>query len=68
MIDILSFARQIIDMHERIMYLECENERLREIEQKYDTLLVSSVQHGKTMTGKLFKLSMQLAEKKEQNV
>jgi uncharacterized protein (DUF3084 family) len=49
MMDILSFAHQVIDLHDRIAYLEAENARLQKYEQDYHNLLDSSMQHNQIM-------------------
>jgi hypothetical protein len=43
------FAREIVAMERRMEFLECEVDRLREIETRYHELLDQSVKHGEQM-------------------
>ncbi len=42
--NVVDLARQILSMDERILELEIENARLREVEQRYNQLLDSSLE------------------------
>ncbi len=49
----LNFAYEIIGMQRRIDFLTAENDRLKEIEDKYNKLLNDSIKHGNVMMGNL---------------
>lgn len=50
--DVVDFARQIIDLDRRNRALEAEVERLANYEKKYDDLIMSSISHSsKVMSG-----------------
>lgn len=54
--DVVDFAYQVIEMHERIRDLEFENERLRRFEHDYNELLNDSLAHSQAMIGNTLKL------------
>lgn len=54
--DVVDFAYQVIEMHERIRDLEFENNRLRQYEHDYHELLHSSLAHNQAMMGNTLKL------------
>lgn len=56
--NLVAFAKQIIDMQDRIEMLEAENARLRHYEAQYRELLNSSVDHSSMMAGGLLKLAL----------
>jgi hypothetical protein len=54
--DVVDFAYQVIEMHERIRDLEIENDRLRRFEHDYNELLNDSLAHSHTMMGNTLRL------------
>lgn len=54
--DVVDFAYQVIEMHNKILDLEQENERLRRYEKDYDNLLNESLAHSQAMIGNTLKL------------
>ena len=54
--NIIDFARQVIDMQETLDWQTDEISRLLEIEKKYKALLGESLEHSQTMVGNMFKL------------
>jgi hypothetical protein len=58
----VQIARSILEMQDRLMDLEYENERLREFEAKYKELLNSSVQHGMENVAGLLALTAKLGQ------
>jgi hypothetical protein len=46
---VVKFAYQVIEMQERIDYLEAEVERLRDYERKYHKEIDASIKHGEQM-------------------
>jgi hypothetical protein len=59
--DVVSFARQILQMHQRMVELSMENERLAEYEDKYNALLNESLSHNQHMTHQLFGLALKIS-------
>lgn len=59
--DVVSFARQILQMHQRMVELSMENERLAEYEAKYNALLGESLDHNMHMTHQLFGLALKIS-------
>ena len=57
----LQFARDVMDMHERIQELESEVARLQDYQRKYHELLDDSTQHNQNMLGGIFKVGMEMA-------
>ena len=57
-LDIVDFAYQIIEMQNRIVDLEIENERLRKFESDYHYLLDSSMKHNSTMMSNILDLCL----------
>ena len=57
-LNIVDFAHQIIEMQDRIIDLEIENDRLREYKEDYDELLKSSSYHNAKMVGNLLDLCL----------
>jgi hypothetical protein len=55
-LDIVDFAYQVIEMQNRIVDLEIENERLRKYEFDYNELLNDSLAHSQVMIGNTLKL------------
>jgi len=51
-------AFEIVEMHYKILEMESEIERLRDIEAKYNALLDSSVKHGEAMMGHLLRATL----------
>lgn len=58
MFDIVELAHQVIDLDNKNRYLRYENERLRGIEEKYNALLDSSIQHSNAMMGHLLNAAL----------
>jgi hypothetical protein len=48
---VVDFAYEIIAMQEEILFLQEENERLKEYKAKYTKLLDDSIKHGHKMMG-----------------
>ena len=48
----VQMAREVLDLYNRNVHLEAENERLRKFEKMYDDLLMSSIKHGEMMTAR----------------
>jgi hypothetical protein len=57
-LDIVGFAYQILEMQDKIIDLEIENNRLRKYEADYNELLNSSLNHNAAMMGNIFNLCM----------
>ena len=57
-LDIVDFAYQIIEMQNRIVDLEIENERLRKYKSDYNDLLDSSLNHSSAMMSNILNLCM----------
>jgi hypothetical protein len=57
-LDIVDFAYQVIEMQNRIVDLEIENERLRKYEFDYNDLLDSSMKHNSAMMCNILNLCM----------
>jgi hypothetical protein len=56
--NVVDFAWQVIEMHRTILDQEREIERLTRIEENYNDLLNSSVEHSKAMMGNVLKMCM----------
>lgn len=54
--DVVDFAHQVIEMHNRITALEQENERLRQYKKDYNDVLNESLAHSQAMIGNTLKL------------
>jgi hypothetical protein len=57
-LDIVNFAYRILEMQDKIIELEIENNRLRKYEADYNELLNSSMKHNATMMGNILELCM----------
>jgi len=62
MMDIVSMAHQIIRMDERILELELENARLREVERDHNDFLQSTLKHNDQMMWNLVEMGIKVAE------
>lgn len=56
--NIVDFAYQVIDLNNRVIELEKQNEDLMYYKDKYFELLNSSIAHGEKMTGQLLQVMM----------
>lgn len=56
--NVVDFARQVLSMHELIIDLKIENERLREVEQRYNELLDSSLKTSQESAANWLKVLM----------
>lgn len=56
--NIVKFAKEILEMNEWVKELECENARLRLIEDDYNRLLDESLVHNQAMAGNIIKLML----------
>ena len=59
--NVIDFARQIINMEWRIEELEIENEKLKGYEKMYNELLDSSISHNHVMMGHLLNACLDVA-------
>jgi hypothetical protein len=57
-LNIVDFAYQIIEMKNKIIDLEIENERLRKYESDYHDLMDESMKHNAAMMGNILNLCM----------
>jgi hypothetical protein len=57
-LNIVDFAYQILEMQDKIIYLELENSRLSKYEADYNELLNSSLNHNAAMMGNILNLCM----------
>jgi hypothetical protein len=64
MMHVTEFARQIVEMDDRIMDLEWQVERLKEYEFKYNQLLDQALAHNMQMTGSLMLLGLKMVEER----
>lgn len=56
--NVVQFAKQVLEMDQRIRELECENARLREDSANYDELLSSTLRHNQNMAFGLLELGL----------
>lgn len=56
MMNVVDFAYQVIEMHNKITDLEIENERLRQYKKDYNDLLNNSLAHSQETMGNTLKL------------
>lgn len=60
---VVAFAREIIELTERIEALEWENAELRRYRDDYNRLLNESVDHSRAMVGGLLAVGLKMTEK-----
>ena len=61
--DVVKFAREIIELNERVQELEWENAELRRYRDDYDRLLNESVAHNRDIVGGLLAVGLKMSEK-----
>lgn len=61
--DIVKFARAIIELDQRVQELEWENAELRRYRDDYNRLLNESVAHNRDIVGGLLSVGLKMAEK-----
>lgn len=57
-IDVVEFARQILEMHEEVLWLRGEVAELREYRDKYTEELNRSISHSRDMLGGILQIAM----------
>jgi hypothetical protein len=62
--DVVKFARAIIELDERVQELEWENAELRRYRDDYNRLLNESVSHNRVIVGGLLSVGLKMAEDK----
>ena len=61
--NVVKFAREIIELTDRIEALEWENAELRRYRDDYNRLLNESVAHNRDIVGGLLSVGLKMAEK-----
>ena len=56
--NVVDFANDILDMHERIRILESENANLRNYRNLYNELLSSNIEHNQHMMKNLLEIAI----------
>lgn len=60
---VVKFAREIIELNERMQELEWENAELRRYRDDYNRLLNESVAHNRDIVGGLLAVGLKMSEK-----
>ena len=61
--NVVKFAREIIELNERVQELEWENAELRRYRDDYNRLLTESVDHSRAIMGGLLAVGLKMSEK-----
>lgn len=61
--NVVKFAREIIELNERVQELEWENAELRRYRDDYNRLLNESVEHNRAIMGGLLAVGLKMSEK-----
>lgn len=61
--NVVKFAREIIELDQRVQELEWENAELRRYRDDYNRLLNESVDHNRAIVGGLLSVSLKMVEK-----